>query len=307
MLYTRLRKICSNQAGPEHNVFGQTSMKIMTRSIHNLVVVASVIFLLAAGLSQNLRAQDASQPKLTKEEIFQKSKAAYAALNSYSDEGQVVHLSDGPTVATYMGTRITENGTRVTNFTTRLSRPNLYRITWRDNYSDPAAAPLSTAMDVWSMGDGDYLNMGFGKPAEKQKTMEDALAGATGISSGAAAEVPAAFFNTKWANPFCCLAKGLIQQADEKVGEVDCYVFAGGTKDRTRTIWIGKQDFLIRQIRETSSAAAMKAIMDQIDKDNPADDHPKIEPTGITSIETHSNIVVNQKFVEADFFPATAK
>jgi hypothetical protein len=163
-------------------------------------------------------------------------------------------------------------------------------------------------MVVWSSGNGDFLDTGFGNGPEKQKSQEDALAGATGISGDAAGEIPAAFFNTKWANPFCCLANGLKQQADEKIGDVDCYVFSGGTKDRMRTVWIGKKDFLIRQIRENWSAAAMKDAMEQANKiEPPAPDEPKIELTGSTSIETHSNIVVNQKFVEADFVPSTRK
>jgi hypothetical protein len=138
---------------------------------------------------------------------------------------------------------------------------------------------------------------------------EMALAGATGISGDAAGEIPAAFFETKWANPFCCLAKGLVRQADEKVGDTDCYVFSGGTKDLMRTIWIGKEDFLIRQIRSVTSAAYEKAVLAQANKLNATSPDelqslPKLEPTGNTSIETHTKIVVNQTLVRADFEPS---
>jgi hypothetical protein len=266
-------------------------MIILVQRIVNLVVGASLMFLFAMGPSQILPAQDASQQQLTKDEIFQKSKAAYAALISYSDEGTSVATLNGLTTTT--------------TFSTRLSRPNLYRIAWQDSSSSPYL-PKAKPEVVWSSGVGDFLGMGQG--AKKQNNQEMALAGATGISGDATGEIPAAFFNTKWANPFCCLANSLKEQVDEKIGEVDCYVFTSESNGRTRTIWIGKQDFLIRQIREIMTAAANKAMMEQIAKIDPPDpDDPKIELTGSTTFETHSNIVVNQKFDEADFVPATAK
>jgi hypothetical protein len=72
-----------------------------------------------------------------------------------------------------------------------------------------------------------------------------------------------------------------------------------------RTLWIAKQDFLIRQIRRTTSAARMNATMEEDAKENPPDpDVPKIELTESTSLETHTNIVLNQKFSPADFAPS---
>jgi outer membrane lipoprotein-sorting protein len=289
MEHTAFERLCSNQAGSPHNVFLDKTMNILAQRILNLSVGTSMMFLLAAGPSEILLAQDASQQQLTKEEIFQKSKAAYAALTSYSDEGKSVAVLNGLTITQ--------------DFTTRLSRPNLYRIAWQDSYSSPDM-PKAKPEVVWSAGNGDFLDMGFGEGAKKQKDQEMALAGATGISGDAAGEIPAAFFNTKWANPFCCLAKGLIQQADERVGDVDCYVFTGESSGNTRTIWIGKQDFFIRQIRNVTTAAGMKAAMERVAKVDPsAPDEPKTELTGSTSVETHSNIVVNQNLVEADFAP----
>lgn len=254
--------------------------------------------------------QSGAGKDLTKEEIFKKSQAAYASLVSYSDEGK--------TITTTSGLKATSEGktfpipnelVNTTSFTTKLARPNLYRITWEMSSSWPDGPP-SRRSAVWSAGDGDFLDGGWG--IVKQKDQEMALAGATGISSDAAGEIPAAFFGTKWANPFCCLARGLTRQADEKVGDVDCYVFAGGTKDLMRTIWIGKEDFLIRQVRTVTSAAYAKAALAQAEKLNASNPDelkglPTLEPTGNTSIETHTSIVVNQKFSGADFVPDTAK
>jgi hypothetical protein len=93
------------------------------------------------------------------------------------------------------------------------------------------------------------------------------------------------------------------RQADEKVGDVDCYVFASELKGRTKTLWIGKQDFLIHQVRTVTSVEAMKAVLADAAKRNPsiAARLQKSEPQGSTSTETHANIVVNQKFSPADF------
>jgi len=68
-------------------------------------------------------------------------------------------------------------------------------------------------------------------------------------------------------------------------------------------VWIGKQDFLIHQVRIVTSAEAMKAIMAESAKRNPemAARMPKIEYSDSTATETHEHIVVNQKFSAADF------
>ncbi len=221
-------------------------------------------------------------------DIFKKAGEAYAALTSYTDQGT--------TVATLNGLTIT------TNFTIKLARPNLYCIEWVQTNDSAYATTTMKPQSVWSTGDGDFLDM-LGQGPKKQKNQEMALAGATGISGGAAATVPGAFFKSNWGNQLTVSARNDKQQADEKVGDVDCYVFAGSLKGSTSTIWIGKQDFLIHQVRRVTSAAAMKAIMDQAAKRNPevAARMPHIEPTDSTSTETHTKIVLNQKLTASDF------
>jgi hypothetical protein len=98
-------------------------------------------------------------------------------------------------------------------------------------------------------------------------------------------------------------ASGEKQQADEKVGDVDCYVFTSESKGRTKTLWIGKQDFLIRQVRMVTSAEAEKALLTKAAKDHPEiiASLAKMGFQGITSTETHTNILVNPKLSAADF------
>ena len=218
-------------------------------------------------------------------EIIQKSKDTYAALTSYSDEGK--------TVATTSGQNLTHN------FSIKLSRPNLYQIKWEQ----PVQTFFTNRGAVWSSGDGDFLVMGDGKPA-KRSNLENALASAAGISGGASATIPGAFFQKVMGSQLNLVKPaGVKQLADEKVGEVDCYVFSDEFKGRKRTIWIGKKDFLIHQTRTVTSAAAMKAMMDEAAKSHPeaAARMPKMEYTDTTSTETHENIVLNPKFSPADF------
>ena len=98
-------------------------------------------------------------------------------------------------------------------------------------------------------------------------------------------------------------ASGEKQQADEKVGDVDCYVFASESQGRTKTLWIGKQDFLIHQVRVVTSTETEAAMLTKAAKD-----HPQIIAglatmgfNGVTSTETHTNIVVNPNLSAADF------
>jgi len=93
------------------------------------------------------------------------------------------------------------------------------------------------------------------------------------------------------------------QQTDEKIGDVDCYVFSSELrKGTTRTLWIGKKDFLIHQVKTVSDSEAVRTALDQASKVN--GENPQISPpaiTSITQIETHFNIVLNKQFSPPDF------
>jgi len=266
------------------------TLKIMTYAKLKLAICVSAGILLAGGAA-TVALSDGSGPDdgLSAGEVFKKAQETYAALASYSDEGK--------TIATLNGTTITHT------FSIKLGRPNLYRIEWEQSsesagYKSPAAKQM-----VWSEGKGDFLEM-FGH-ARKESDKESALSSATGISGGAAATVPGTFFKMNWGNQLGGPVANEKKQTAEKVGDVDCYVFTSDLKGRAKTIWIGKQDFLIHQVRTVTSAASMKAIMAEAAKRQPeiAARMPKTEYTDSPSTETHWNIVVNQKFSPADFAP----
>ena len=264
------------------------TMKTMTWLKLKFAVGMGVAALLAGGVATVAVSQTGGDDKLTSTEIFKRAQETYAALTSYSDEGK--------SVATLNGTTITHT------FAIRLARPNLYRIAWEQSSESAVYKSTTITQAVWSAGAGDFM-LNMGGSATKYTSKEMALAGATGISGGAAATIPGTFFKMNWGNQLGGSTLTEKRQADEQVGDVDCYVFTSELKGRTKTLWIGKQDFLIHQVRTVTSAEAMKAAMAEAAKRNPeiAARMPKIEYSGNTSTETHEHIVVNPKFSPADF------
>ena len=270
----------------------------MTRIKVKLTFLAGLMALLASGaraddpsatVSQPVEAGPTSAgPSLNPAEIFKKAREAYAALTSYTDKGTTVTSLNGITITT--------------TFTIKLARPNLYRIGWVQTNDSAYSTMTTKPQSVWSAGEGDFLDM-LGQGPKKQTNQQMALASATGISGGAAATIPSEFFKTQWGNQLDGAERNDKQQADEKVGDVDCYVFSHALKGRASMTWIGKQDFLIHQVRTVTSAAAMKAALDEAAKRNPsvAAHMVTFAPHEVTSTETHTDIVVNPKPAPSDF------
>jgi outer membrane lipoprotein-sorting protein len=244
----------------------------------------SAAILLASGALTMALASDAAGDNLSPDEIFKKAQENYASLTSYSDQGIIVASMGGATITTA--------------FTIRLARTNFYYIEWEQNSEPSDTADNTVFQAVWSSGAGNFLEMGNGP---KDETSQDiALEKAAALSSGATATIPMTFFNTQWGDELGGSAFGEKRQADEKVGGVDCYVFTKESQGQTKTLWIGKQDFLIHQFRTVTSAEAMRAA---------AEWNPEIISNlhGFTSTETHTNIVVNKQFLRSDFIPSNGE
>jgi outer membrane lipoprotein-sorting protein len=223
--------------------------------------------------------------ELALQEIIEKSKNAYASLSSYSDKGKTVASIGTNKVAPH-------------EFSIRLARPGLYRIQWSQ---DSGSFKHSGA--AWSSGDGDFFVMDGQQKPQKYPDRIRALAAATGVSGNAAASIPGTFFKHNWGNQLNA-SMYEARTADEKIGDTDCYVLTGQKDGQRRTLWIGKKDFLIRQVQNDSSADALRKALDA---------QPN-KPRGIQirtgdskSVETHMNIVINQPFSKTDFTPSDVK
>ena len=262
-------------------VKGNTYMKIWMKLKLAALVGGSVA--LVCVVASVAISQTGGREVLTTEEIFARVEAKYAALTSYSAEGR--------SVAVLNGTTLTHT------FSVKLARPNLYRIEWQQ----PIFATVTNTGVVWSMGEGDFVVLGE-SDVRKEANLEAALSTATGVSGGASETIPASFFHLNRGRQLNGAA-GQKRQPDEQVGAVECYVFDKEAKGRTRTIWIGKEDLLIHQVRTLTSAVAMKAIVDRARKEasDVSSKLPKTTMTDSVSTETHANILVNQPMAPSDF------
>jgi len=263
----------------------------MTRA--KLALCIGVAILLVGGTTTKILSSDGSGDNLTPSEIFKKAQEKYASMTSYSDEGKTVETIDTTNSPTFIHT-----------FTIRLDRPSLYRIEWVMNIEMGGITEMTAKSNaVWSAGDGDFLAMA-GDGAEKMPSEEIALSSSKDISGYASSTIPPTFFNLNWGSQLGGSVTDEKQQPDEKVGDVDCYVLTDESKKGiTRTLWIGKQDFLIHQIRNVTSPEAMKAMMVE-----EAKSHPEILAhmtqsgiLGSTSVETHQNIIENPVLTALDF------
>ncbi|HTR40073.1 MAG TPA: hypothetical protein VMH87_00465, partial [Pseudomonadales bacterium] len=219
-------------------------------------------------------------------QIFQKVQENYASLLSYNDEGRIVTAVDDTTVT-------------AASFTIRMARPNLYQLEWNQYASATPAAENTGVQAVWSSGAGDFIDLGWG--VQRQYDRNIALDKAVATSSSAAITVPQMFFNIQWQVEHDDSLLDEKRLSDEKIGKVDCYVVAKEMENgETRTFWIGKQDFLIRQIRTKLSGKAMQQAWEE------AAERPRAVIANFhdfSSIETHTNIVVNGMFSRGDFVP----
>lgn len=149
------------------------------------------------------------------------------------------------------------------------------------------------------------MKMSAESSPERYPNMGDALAGAMGISGRASGSVPGTFFKLNWGNQLGAAMNSAQRKADEKIGDVDCYVLTqnlGG--GRIKTIWIGRQDFLIHQVENDTSAKAAKAALEAAAKKYPQTRAAISGVLGdIKSVETHKNITINQNFAPSDFAP----
>jgi RNA polymerase sigma factor (sigma-70 family) len=249
------------------------TMKTMTWLKLKFVIGVGTAALLVGGLVTMAISQTSNDEKLTMAEIFKKSQAAYASLSSYSDEGKTVAIVNGMTLTI--------------TFNIKLARPNLYHVR-TERLINPEFTNSETH---WSAGDGDFMQLDNGSAMRQDNGLWNA--------GGQVADIPGTFFKIPWGNQLGGLASSETRQADEKVGDVDCYVFTSELKGTTKTLWIGKKDFLIHQVRDVTGAEAVRAALDHAEKVTGV--HQQNAPQGITSTETHMNIVVNRQFSPSDF------
>jgi hypothetical protein len=244
----------------------------------------SMALILVSGMMTH--ASDAVGNDLSPIQIFEKLQENYASLTSYSDEGKIITAMSG--------------ASRTNTFTSRLARPDFYRIEWQPDGASSSYFTKNLGGQVWSAGAGNLLATETGLQNEGSQIV--ALDAASAFSSGASVTIPMTFFKLQWQGELDDMAFGEDRQADEKVGSVDCYVFKRELPGQTRTLWIGKQDFLLHQVRIFRSAEAMQAMMAKVMKGESPETTALLQDVTVT--ETHAHIIVNQPLSRSDFLPS---
>ena len=243
----------------------------------------TALLTLAGGLGiPVVYAGEAGDHALSAGEILDKVRANYATLVTYSDVGKVVVSLNG-------------NDTTSSSFDIRLARPNFYRVRWIQTGDSSTPALSARIGSVWSCGANNYLQAHY--RIENEDSPEIALAVASTLSAGATAELPIIFFNLPLGDALGDLAYQDIRQADGHLGKEDCYVVTRILLRQRKTFWVGKQDFLIRQVQTV--AGVDTPVL-------PEGDLKWQTRVGLHLViftETHGNIQVDQPLQRSDFVP----
>ncbi len=175
-------------------------------------------------------------------EILNETTATYAGMHTYKATGTIV-------ANTEMGNMKISTST---SFSMLLMKPNLYLISW--SQKNTPMAGMAQEGTVWSDGIQPYLYMGFSKTYSKMTNDEMALAGATGISGGAAFTIPYLFL--RGVAPFSGLRESVIEKMEKVEGE-ECYVISGiSATSRKETFWISKSSHLILKYSHSLDTSA---------------------------------------------------
>jgi len=262
----------------------KTTMKTMMWLKIKFAAGVSAIALVAGGVATVAISQTINtDPSVG--EIVKHSQDAYAALSSYQDEGTSVASIGDQSVSPH-------------SFSIKLARPNLYRIAWKQDMGFYAPTGI-----VWSAGHGDFTIMNSISGIRTNTSMENGLSAATGVSGSAAGSIPGTFFKLNWGNQLGATLQSATRQPDQVFDGVDCFVLSQSKNERGRTVWIGKQDFLIRKIETSTSAAVLKVSLEAEAKKYPQMHLPTSVSGDTKSVETHTHIVVNEKISPTEFAP----
>jgi hypothetical protein len=200
----------------------------------------------------------------TAAEILEKMAATYAAMTNYTAKGQTVsemelgdvdfsQLPGAPSnLANEAELKKAMRGKQITHheFTLKLARPGSYVIEWLHEMA-PGMPPTKGA--VWSDGEEHYLMLGETRYS-KMQNRDMALAGATGVSGGAAHLVPALFFDLEM-SPLKHF-QDAIRMPDEIIAQENCYVVEGAMSGIKLRFWITKNDHYIKQQQQTVGGQA---------------------------------------------------
>ncbi|TET82870.1 MAG: DUF2092 domain-containing protein [Desulfobacteraceae bacterium] len=192
--------------------------------------------------------------------ILDKVNSSYLKLKSYQDSG------------------ILSTAYNTINFETYFVRPNLFLFKWveqRDELSPKTLRKekVSRYFAIWSDGlnfnEHYYYNDDSNEGVIKVKSLNNLIAGATGISLGAASKVSSLLILDISSRPTTLLGNPILLGTQIVQGK-ECY-HIGGTRadgDWDIEIWISKNDYLIRKYKRTSEKITAETIYKTVKSDH---------------------------------------
>ena len=167
--------------------------------------------------------------------------ATYRALVSYGSDGTVTSESKSET----------RNSQTRTQFSIRLQKPDLYRISWRP---EPGGFHGSGSGTVWNPGGQAYFYWEFRKAYSKMMSDESALrmANMMACPGGDIATIPSLFLRLSNGEELPLLRLSDLKLAGtEKIEGEECYIISGTWVALRYVLWVSTKRYLI--IRQRSS------------------------------------------------------
>jgi outer membrane lipoprotein-sorting protein len=176
------------------------------------------------------------QDALTAKQLLDRMSKAYADCKTYRDSG----------VVTTLFVQDTGNRTVEKPFKTAFVRPDQFRFEYKEEIRRYIIWSKRKELQTWW-----DVKPGIEKPG----SLLLAVAGATGVSSGSAARIPAMLMPDRlggWGGVYISGAKRI---EDGKLEKVECFCVEGKYFGNTITLWVDKKSYLVRRVDEQAKFA----------------------------------------------------
>ena len=222
---------------------------------------SAACLILMTALTPSLLAEDLQKEALKPQEVLDRMAKVYSSCKTYRDSGLV--KIDIPGCLPYTAER---------PFKTAFIRPSRFRFEFTEK-----KLGVETRFVVWQSGREVRTWWDVTPGIEKVESLGLALAGATGVSGGAAHTVPALLLPIEVGAGSRTLIETteLSRLADAKLGKVDCFCIKGKSADDLITLWIDKKTFLLRRIDEPHKTTTYDPAIDEKVPENSLNFNPQ--------------------------------
>ncbi len=195
------------------------------------VLMSGACLLLLSSAAPSAVPDEPKQDAPTAKQLLDRTSKTYANCKTYRDSG----------VVTTLFVQDTGNRTVEKPFKTAFVRPDQFRFEYKDGTS---------RYIIWSKGK-ELRTWWDVKPGiEKPESLQLAVAGATGVSSGSAARIPAMLMPDQLGGWGGIHISGAKRIDDGKLEKVECFRVEGKYVNNPITLWVDKKSHLVRRVDE---------------------------------------------------------